>query len=248
MVAEPSTAPRSAATRGHGWRDTVIVLVVALLLSVLTRTFLVQAFYVPSGSMLPTLQLDDRILASKLTGPQVQRGDIVVFQDPGGWLPPVQHAGGLSGAVRTGMTWVGLLPSDSDDNLVKRVVGLGGDRVVCCDDEGRISVNGYPLDEPYLASGGTDQVRFDVAVPQGRMFVMGDNRGHSEDSRFHLDEDDGTVPVANIVGPVIATVWPISNWQRFSPPATFAGVPAPGSGGTGGSAATTGEAEPEGRE
>lgn len=248
MTVEPATVSRAEHTRGHGWRDTVIVLVVALLLSVLTRTFLVQAFYVPSGSMLPTLQLDDRILASKLSGSDVQRGDIVVFQDPGGWLPPVQHAGGLFGAVRTGLTWIGLLPSDSDDNLVKRVVGLGGDRVACCDDGGRITVNGHPLTEPYLAPGGTDQVRFDVVVPKGRMFVMGDNRGHSEDSRFHLDEDDGTVPVANIVGPVVATVWPLSSWERFSPPATFAGVPAPGTGGAGDAPATSGEAEPQGRE
>ncbi len=247
MTAEPSTTSRSEGTRGHGWRDTVIVLVVALLLSVLTRTFLVQAFYVPSGSMLPTLQLDDRILASKHTGSDVQRGDIVVFQDPGGWLPPVQHAGGLSGAIRTGLTWIGLLPSDSDDNLVKRVIGLGGDRVACCDAQGRITVNGHPLDEPYLAPGGTDQVRFDVLVPQGRMFVLGDNRGHSEDSRFHLDEYDGTVPTANIVGPVVATVWPVSSWQRFSPPPTFAGVPPPGVTATGDPPAATGEAEPQGR-
>ena len=131
------------------------MLIVALLLSVLTRTFLVQAFYVPSGSMLPTLQLQDRILASKLTGGDVQRGDIVVFADPGGWLPPAVPVGGVTGAVRTALTWVGLLPSDADDNLVKRVIGLGGDRVVCCDSKNRIEVNGSPLIEPYLAPGGT---------------------------------------------------------------------------------------------
>ena len=220
------TAPAPApAKKGGLLRDTVIVLIVALLLSVLTRTLLVQAFYVPSGSMLPTLQLQDRILASKLTGGDVQRGDVVVFADPGGWLPAAVPEGGIGGALRTGLTWVGLLPSDADDNLVKRVIGLGGDRVVCCD-KGRIEVNGSPLVEPYLAPGGTDQVRFDVVVPADRMFVMGDNRAHSEDSRFHLGVDSGTVPLADVVGPVIAVVWPAANWQRFSPPATFAQVPA----------------------
>jgi signal peptidase I len=221
-----SDEPAGKEKKGGLLRDTVIVLLTALLLSVVTRTFLVQAFYVPSGSMLPTLQLEDRILASKITGSGVQRGDVVVFSDPGGWLPPAPAESGLTGDVRTLLTWIGLLPSDADDNLVKRVIGLGGDHVACCDKQGRIDVNGTPLDEPYLAPGGTDQVRFDIVVPPGRMFVMGDNRAHSEDSRFHLDEDEGTVPLADVVGPVIAVVWPVGHWQRFSPPPTFAQVPA----------------------
>jgi signal peptidase I len=215
------------AKKGGAVRDTVIVLVVALLLSVLTRTFLAQAFYVPSRSMVPTLQVDDRILASKVTGSGVGRGDVVVFTDPGGWLPPPVPQTGLAGAVRSAFTFIGLLPSDADDNLVKRVIGLGGDRVACCDKQGRITVNGQPLDEPYLAPGGTEQVDFDIVVPAGRMFVMGDNRGHSEDSRFHLDIADGTVPLTDVVGPVFLTVWPIDRWQRFSPPPTFETIPPP---------------------
>lgn len=226
-AADGSPAPAGGAKKGGGlFRDTVVVLLTALLLSVLTRTFLVQAFYVPSGSMLPTLQLEDRILASKITGSGVQRGDIVVFSDPGGWLPPPLPDSGLTGDVRTVLTWIGLLPSDADENLVKRVIGLGGDHVSCCDKQGRIDVNGKALMEPYLAPGGTDQVKFDIVVPPDRMFVMGDNRAHSEDSRFHLDTDSGTVPLANVVGPVIAVVWPIGHWQRFSPPPTFAQLPA----------------------
>ena len=172
MATEAPPAP-APAKKGGFLRDTAVVLIVALLLSVLTRTFLVQAFYVPSGSMLPTLQLQDRILASKLTGGDVQRGDIVVFADPGGWLPPAVPVGGVTGAVRTALTWVGLLPSDADDNLVKRVIGLGGDRVVRCDSKNRIEVNGSPLIEPDLAPGGTDQVHFDIVVPSEHMFVMG---------------------------------------------------------------------------
>ncbi len=226
---DPAHAPPPATPRrkGGALRDTVIVLAIALALSFLVRTFLVQAFYVPSQSMLPTLQVDDRILASRITGSDVVRGDVVVFTDPGGWLPPPRSPGGAVGALRTVLTWVGLLPSDADDNLVKRVIGLGGDRVRCCDAKGRIVVNGDPLDEPYLAPGGTDQVRFDIVVPPGRMFVMGDNRAHSEDSRFHLEKANGTVPLANVVGPVIAIVWPIGHWQRIGPPPTFTTVPAP---------------------
>jgi signal peptidase I len=220
-------APKSIrAKKGSAWWDTVVVLVVALLLSVLVRTFLVQAFWVPSGSMLPTLQINDRILVSKLTGADIKRGDVVVFADPGGWLPPATPDSGPSAALRSVLTWVGLLPTDAGDDLVKRVVGLPGDHVVCCDVQGRIQVNGVSLDEPYLAPGGTDQVRFNVLVPAGRIFVLGDNRARSEDSRYHLDVMNGTVPLADVVGPVMAVVWPVSDWNHLSPPAAFATVPA----------------------
>lgn len=225
-----STAPvskRPAGKKGSALWDTVVVLVVALVLSVLVRTFLVQAFWVPSGSMLPTLQINDRILVSKLTGTDIQRGDIVVFSDPGGWLPPSEPGSGPSAAVRSVLTWIGLLPANAGDDLVKRVIGMPGDHVVCCDVQGRITVNGVALDEPYLAPGGTDQVRFDVLVPAGRIFVLGDNRPRSEDSRYHLDVQNGTVPLSDVVGPVIAVVWPISDWTRFTPPATFAQIPSP---------------------
>lgn len=218
----------AAAKKGSVLWDTVVVLVVALVLSVLVRTFLVQAFWVPSGSMLPTLQINDRILVSKLTGANIARGDVVVFADPGGWLPPTEPPTGPTAVARSVLTWVGLLPANAGDDLVKRVIGLPGDHVVCCDVQGRIQVNGISLDEPYLAPGGTDQVRFNVLVPPGRIFVLGDNRPRSEDSRYHLDIANGTVPLADVVGPVIAVVWPIGDWSRLSPPAAFADVPAPG--------------------
>jgi signal peptidase I len=220
-------AKEPRAKKGNACVDTAVVLVVALVLSVLVRTFLVQAFYVPSGSMLPTLQINDRILVSKLTGPNVVRGDIVVFADPGGWLPPSAPETGPAELLRSVLTWVGLLPADAGADLVKRVIGVGGDHVVCCDAQGRIQVNGVSLDEPYLAPGGTAQVQFNVIVPAGRIFVLGDNRARSEDSRYHLATANGTVPLSDVVGPVIAIVWPAADWTRVSPPPTFATIPAP---------------------
>lgn len=234
-VAGGPVAPRPRTSGQRFWRgvvEVVAVLAIATLLSVLVRSYVAQAFYVPSGSMEPTLDIGDRIIASRMTGSDVQRGDIVVFTDPGGWLAPTTAPGGLRGTLQGALEWVGLAPSQ--DHLVKRVIGLGGDRVVCCTEDGKITVNGQPLDEPYLASGRTDQVRFDVIVPPDSMFVMGDNRGHSEDSRFHLDENSGSVPLDDVVGPVLFTWWPVDRAQRFSPPPTFATIPATPSGGSGG--------------
>ncbi len=207
-------------------RELVIIVVSALLLSALVRAFLVQAFYVPSASMEDTLQVGDRILASKITTSLsgVSRGEIVVFKDPGGWLDdPPEPAGGVQGAVRNAMTFVGLLPSDTGQDLVKRVIGIAGDRVSCCDDEGRIVLNGVPLDEDYII-GPTDQVPFDIVVPKDSIFLMGDNRGNSRDSRFHIDEDTssmGTVPLDNVVGRVFLVVWPFSQWSAEPIPEIF---------------------------
>jgi len=201
-------------------REIVIILVVALGLSFLVRTFIVQAFYVPSQSMEDTLMPNDRILASKLSTrfAGVDRGQIVVFRDPGDWLDAAQKKspGGLAGLLE----WVGLLPSNTGDDLVKRVIGVGGDHVRCCSTDGRIVLNGVPLTEPYIKPGDTtDDVRFDVTVPQGRIFVMGDNRNASADSRYHLNENQGTVPVDNVVGRVVLTVWPVSAFSTHPVPA-----------------------------
>lgn len=207
----------------RGLREVVVIVVVALALSALIRAFLLQAFYVPSASMDETLRPGDRIIASKITTTVsgVKRGEIVVFKDPGDWLPtPLPPPDGWRSSVRRALTFIGVLPSDSGDDLVKRVIGIGGDRVACCDAEGRIVVNGVPLDEDYII-GPTDQVRFDEEVPDGGMFVMGDNRGDSRDSRYHLDVNNGAVPVANAVGRVVLVLWPLDRLAIERIPAIF---------------------------
>ena len=207
----------------RGLREVVVIVVVALALSALIRAFLLQAFYVPSASMDETLRPGDRIIASKITTSVsgVKRGEIVVFKDPGDWLPaPLPPPDGWRSSVRRALTFIGVLPSDSGDDLVKRVIGIGGDRVACCDAEGRVVVNGVPLDEDYII-GPTDQVRFDETVPDGGMFVMGDNRGDSRDSRYHLDVNNGAVPVDNAVGRVVLVLWPLDRLAIERIPAIF---------------------------
>ena len=233
-------------------RELFIIVVVALLLSFFVRTFIAQAFFVPSGSMENTLQIQDRILVSKLSNHfgGVQRGEIVVFSDPSHWLPDPEPPAGIAGILRNGLMWIGLLPSDTGKDLVKRVIGVGGDNVKCCSPEGRIVLNGVPLVEPYLKPpGNTDQVQFNITVPQGRIFVMGDNRGDSSDSRYHLDENDGTVPLSNVVGRVAYVIWPISSWSGEPIPDLFSNPalnnqPTPSSSSSSSSSAPSGEAAP----
>lgn len=207
-------------------------MVSALVLSMLIKTFLVQAFYIPSGSMEDTLAIGDRVLVSKLApGPLgLHRGDVVVFRDPGGWLPADGHvrATGLRGVVVDAFTFVGLLPQDSGEHLIKRVIGLPGDTVACCDASGRVSVNGVPLDEPYLAPGAVpSELEFSVVVPDESLWVMGDNRQNSQDSRYQQgDPGGGAVPIDQVVGAAFVTVWPVDRWQLLrNPGATFAEVP-----------------------
>ncbi|MBU6146597.1 MAG: signal peptidase I [Actinomycetales bacterium] len=211
-------------------REAIIVVVTALILSALVRAFLVQAFYVPSGSMESTLLVDDRIVASKITTRMqgVERGQIVVFRDPGGWLPEAAPVSGARGALRTALTFLGLIPAGSGEDLVKRVVAVGGDRIACCDDSGRLQLNGEPLDESaYLMPGTpTDQVDFDVTVPDGHVFVMGDNRGNSLDSRYHLAVADGGVPVSSVVGRVVLRMWPFDRFGTVAAPLGPQPVPA----------------------
>lgn len=235
---EPPPDPDAAMRRRHArgrppqsgsggtlrwFREMAIIIVSALVLSALVRAFLVQAFYVPSASMEDTLLVSDRILASKITTTMsgVSRGEIVVFKDPGDWLDdPPPPPDGLAGAIRNGLTFVGLLPSDTGQDLVKRVIGVAGDRVACCDATGQIVLNGVPLVEQYVIAP-TDQVRFDVIVPEGSVFVMGDNRGNSRDSRFHLDQNNGGVPVDNVVGRVVLVVWPFAQMSTEIIPEIF---------------------------
>jgi signal peptidase I len=199
------------------------LLVIALFLSFLIKTFLIQAFVIPSGSMQNTLAIGDRVIVNRLgnwLGEQPQRGDIVVFGDPGDWLgaPPAQSRNPVTRAL----TWIGVLPEDNGD-LIKRVIGVGGDTVHCCDTQGRVTVDGTPLNEgSYLYPGNTPStIPFTVTIPKGYLWVMGDHRAISEDSRLHQNIDHGFVPVSKVVGRAIAIVWPPSQWNTLSVPSTF---------------------------
>ncbi|MGW4233004.1 signal peptidase I [Streptomyces sp. NPDC004980] len=215
-------------------KEIPLLVLVALLIALVLKTFLVQAFVIPSGSMEQTIRIGDRVLVDKLTpwfGSEPQRGDVVVFKDPGGWLqqenvdtqdPPV----GVK-QVKELLTFIGLLPSDDEQDLIKRVVAVGGDTVKCCGTDGKVTVNGVPLDEPYLHPGNEPStLQFEVKVPQGRIFVMGDHRSNSADSRFHLDEPgEGTVSEDEVVGRAVVIAWPFGHWRRLEEPGTFASVP-----------------------
>ncbi|WP_432546465.1 signal peptidase I [Kineococcus sp. SYSU DK004] len=230
--------PRPARAGGGLWsvvKETVLVVAVALVVSLVVKTFLFQAFYIPSQSMEETLRIGDRVVVSKLTpGPfDLHRGDVVVFADPGGWLtpsPPVER-GPVGTVVAEALTFVGLLPEESDEHLIKRVVGVPGDHVVCCEADGRLTVNGEPVDEgAYLEAGTAPSAEeFDVVVPDGMLWVMGDNRDESADSRYNRDKPyDGFVPVDLVVGRAYTVVWPVQHWSWLSTPTAFDGVPAAG--------------------
>ena len=233
-AAAPEKGARRERSRGaSALREAVIVLGSALILSLLIKTFVAQAFFIPSASMESTLQVGDRVLVSRLApGPfDVSRGDIVVFVDPGGWLPPEPAQGN---EVRNLLTevgeFVGLLPANTGSHLIKRVIGLPGDTVTCCDASGRISVNGVPIDEPYVIDGAVPSlVTFDYTVPADRLFVLGDNRPNSADSRFHPgDPGGGMVPMDNVVGVANTIIWPADRWSILrNPGATFEQVPDP---------------------
>lgn len=218
-------------------RDLVVIFLIAILISFLVKTFLLKPFYIPSESMSDTLQVNDRIAVSLLQPDviDIQRGDIVVFQDPGGWLQhaPTDEREGVAGFVHEFLVFIGLAPDESHGYLVKRVIGLPGDTVACCNDFGQITVNGTPINEPYLhlddpalpASGS----EFSVTVPDDMLWVMGDNRYHSADSRAHTAGPyDGFVPFDNVVGRAILTTWPLDRWRWLdNHDDAFANVPDP---------------------
>lgn len=213
-----------------------LLIIAALCIALVLKTFLVQAFFIPSGSMEQTIRIGDRVLVDKLTpwfGSKIERGDVVVFKDPGGWLkgeaarPPEDPVGVKQ--IKETLTFIGLLPSADEQDLIKRVIGVGGDTVMCCDAKGRVTVNGTALDEPYVSPGNApSEIRFEVQVPKGRIFVMGDHRANSADSRYHLDEAfDGTIDEGGVVGQAVVIAWPFDHWRKLEQPATFRSVPDP---------------------
>jgi signal peptidase I len=227
----PTAAPQARrARRGirRVLREMALVLLTALVVSLLVKTFLVQAFFIPSGSMEPTLHgcpgcTGDRVLVDKLTTRtgSIHRGDVVVFADPGGWLTRPVAETGLQGSLREALTFIGLAPSDTESDLIKRVIGVGGDTVEGRD--GRVYVNGLRLLEPYVYPGDSPSIRdFKVTVPRGELWVMGDHRDASADSRAHPQSPGhGFVPVADVVGRAFAIAWPPSRAGLLGRPPTF---------------------------
>jgi len=227
----PGTAPRASLGRRllRDTREVLGTVAIALGIAIVIKTFLIQPFYIPSQSMEDTLLVGDRVLVSKLEpGPfELNRGDIAVFVDPGGWLTAEAPEPSL---LNRALTFVGLLPANSGEHLIKRVVGLPGDTVRCCDPEGRLLVNNQPLDEsPYLFPGDSpSSLDFEVVVPEGTVWVMGDHRSVSEDSRYHDVDGDftaGAVPIDNVVGRAVLVMWPLSRLEWLGvPDGVFDGV------------------------
>jgi len=209
-------------------RDIVVIFIVALLVSFLIKTFLFRSFYIPSQSMEDTLMVNDRIIVNELEPKllPVHRGDVIVFTDPGGWLEPGENiaAPEPSNAVARGLsdffTFIGLATADSDDHLVKRVIGLPGDHVVCCNTLNQITVNGVPIKEPYIVSSTTQLAagdKFDVTVPKGDVWVLGDNRHNSQDSSRNQNlPGKGFVPIKDVVGRAFVVSWPFDRWSWLS--------------------------------
>ncbi|AOZ72543.1 signal peptidase I [Boudabousia tangfeifanii] len=192
--------------------DFLLILVLVLVTIAGVRHFVAQRFYIPTGSMEQTIMPEDYVLASRLTPNTVpvRRGDIVVFHDSGHWLGEANSD--KVPVWEKGLVWLGLKGDRSSQQLIKRVIGLPGDRVSCCSPEGRLVVNGIAVKEPYLAPGTLpSEEPFDVRVPEGRIWVMGDNRQNSADSRAHMDLDGkGSVPLSDVLGRAVAITWPIS--------------------------------------
>lgn len=207
----------------------VLIIVLALILSSFVRAFLMQAFWIPSSSMEDTLQIGDNVVVSRLTPKlnDIERGDVVVFRDSEGWLPPGPEKEGFGKAVENVLTFTGLRPASGEQHLVKRVIGVGGDNVACCDPEGRLQVNGTSIDEPYLAPySDNTAIPFNVTVPEGHLWVMGDNRNHSADSRAHLNGPESEfVAEDDVVGRVFWITWPFNHWGNPTSNDSFDQVP-----------------------
>ena len=236
-VAEDQPTDQPKQSRSKGWklfiRDVLLILLAALLISFLIKTFLIRSFYIPSSSMEETLQIDDRIIVNQLTPDlmPLEHGDVVVFRDPGGWLsaaPTAPPQNWLAGAVDGVLAFVGLTAPDSNEHLIKRVIGMPGDTVSCCNDFGQLLVNGVPIEEPYVSSDATkaSAIDFSVTVPEGYLWVMGDNRDNSRDSRYNQDgPTKGFVPIENVVGRAFVVSWPADRWSGLDNyPLVFKGV------------------------
>ncbi|TAP27176.1 signal peptidase I [Arthrobacter sp. S41] len=209
-------------------REIVIIVVIALVLSFAIKTFFFRAYYIPSGSMESTLEINDRIFANLMVpGPfELNRGDVVVFRDDLGWLPPLEQS---PTAFENVLSFVGILPAADEQYLVKRIIGMPGDTVSYSQSDGKLKINGEEIDEPYVYQGNKpSDMEFSVTVPQGKIWVMGDHRAASADSRFHTDIQGGFVDLNSVQGRASIISWPASRWGTVdSHDEVFSNVPEP---------------------
>ncbi len=203
--------------KGSLLKELPVLVVVALVVSLFIKSFLVQFFFIPSGSMENTLQIKDRVAVNKVPfiSNTIKRGDVVVFRDPNNWLPEIvdYSTNKYLAKAKSALVTVGVLPNPAKQYLVKRVIGVGGDRVVCCTKDGNLTINGVEVIEPYIFAGNKpSEMNFDVTVPKGKLWVMGDHRGASADSRYHQEDiNKGFVPVSKVSGRVVGVIWPFKN-------------------------------------
>ena len=203
--------------KGSLLKELPILVVVALVVSLFIKTFVVQFFYIPSGSMENTLQIKDRVAVNKVPfiSKNISRGDVVVFRDPDDWLPEIidYDTNKYVSKAKSALVAVGVLPNPAKQYLVKRVIGVEGDHIVCCTKAGNLTINDVEVTEPYIYAGNKpSEMKFDVTVPKGKLWVMGDHRGASADSRYHQEDiNKGFVPISRVTGRVVAVIWPFKN-------------------------------------
>jgi signal peptidase I len=209
------------------WVEAVVLLVIAAAIAVGVHSFLFQAFFIPSGSMENTLLKGDRVIVNRLSYKvgHVQRGQIVVFSGVDSWTPEGSITQPSNPVLREFSkigSYLGFAPSGEQD-FIKRVIGIPGDRVVCCNTQGQITVNGKALSEHYLYPGSDNRtLPFDIVVPPGRLWVEGDHRNDSADSRSHTGlPGGGTIPINKVIGRAFVIVWPFSRLHRLEIPASY---------------------------